>query len=356
MDERVMKKCIGAPIPQWDMAHRLCVSKSMGPEIKDFGTVFCVNSTFMDVAEPSLLDRQWATLGVVMAFCCVGIGPYAYWLTNIRFPYAGGIVGNIFAAFISFVFGNIVFKLGRGLFFGLRYRPIRFHRGVRRLYSTRARRFWAKADEGDVVWECPWTEESIFCLHREPTPYGTKFHIRHYAVDAEGNVTRAFSIGREWDSSEVRLALAQWNYWCKYMNDGPSTLPKPMLFLTRNETPRESFLFSLYDFGMNAPLSMRLLAMPAVLIFTLMRMLANVTCRNPVWPEAVEKMSRVATNDPYLEPRAGTPVGWAETVMAQKRGEYPDDEHARVEGWTGEPDGEVHAAAWLNNPIAMAAR
>ena len=65
---------------------------------------------------------------------------------------------------------------------------------------------------------------------------------------------------------------------------------------------------------------------------------------------------RVAGDAPHAEPRAGTPVGWAETVMAQKRGEYPDDEHARVEGWLGEADGEAHAAAWLDNPTIYAAQ
>ena len=347
MDERVMKKCVGGPVPQWDMNHRLSIKKPAGPEVKDLGTVFCVNSTFMDVAEPSLFDKQWAIMGVVIAFCFSCGGPYIYYFTH-----ANGCI----ALAIVYLFGSIVWRLGGGLFFGLRYKPIRFHREARKLYATRTRRFFSKPGEGDVVWEAPWAEESIFCLHREPTPYGTKFHIRHYTVDDNGNVTRTFSIGREWDSSQIRLVLAQWNYWCKYMNNGPSGLPKPMLFLPRKETPRESFLFSLYNFGMSAPVSMRLLAMPAVLIFTLMRMLANATCRNPVWPEAVWKISPVAENDPYAEPRAGTPVGWAETVTAQRRGEYPDDDHAAAEGWTGESDGEAHAAAWLDSPTTIAAR
>jgi hypothetical protein len=357
MDERLMKKCIGAPIPEWDMAHRLFISRPAGPEIKDLGTIFCVNSAFMDVIEPSFLERQWVILPVVIAFVAIGIGPYLYWLTNIVYPYAGGVLGNIFAAFISFIFGSLVLKLGSGLFLGLRYQPIRFHRETRRLYAIRARRFFAKAGEGDVVWEAPWTDDSIFCLHREDSPFGTVFHIRHYTVDDRGNVTRVFSIGREWSGvAQIRLALAQWNYWCTYMNDGPSKLPKPMLFHTRCETPRESFLFSLYSFGMSAPVFMRMLAMPAVLVFTAMRMLANATCRDPIWPAAVEKISAIDANDPYAEPRAGTPVGWAETVLAQRRGEYPEDANARVDEWGGEPDARLHASAWLDNPTTHAAR
>lgn len=349
-----MQKCIGSPIPEWDRAHRLRINQPAGPEIKDLGTVFSINSTFMDVIDPSFLDRQWVIMAVFIAFLAAGIGPYIYWLTFIRYP-GGGIFEIILSIFASFLFGSIVWNLGRGLFFGLCDRPIRFHRATRKLYAVRNRRFFAKPGEGDVVWEAPWTDDSIFCLHREESPYGTVFHIRHYTVDEQGNVTRVFSIGREWTGSQIRLALAQWNYWCLYMNDGPRDLPKPMLFHTRRETPRESFLFSLYGFGMNVSLFMRLLAMPAILTFTVMRMMANVTCRAPIWPDAIKNLSAVAQDDPYAEPRAGTPVGWGDTVLAQQRGEYLNDAHALVSDWAGEPDGRKHAAAWLENPVAHTA-
>ncbi|MFM0649856.1 hypothetical protein PQR14_36540 [Paraburkholderia bryophila] len=352
MDERLMKKCVGAPIPEWDLAHRLSVSQPVGPEIKDLGTIFCSNSIFMDVIEPSLLDKQWVIMAVVISFVAIGIGPYIYYFTHSDGS-SGDFIMNCIALLAVALFGTLVWRLGRGLFFGLRYEPVRFHRETLKLYAIRSRRFFAKAAEGDIVWEAPWTDDSIFCLHREDTPYGTVFHIRHYTVDNHGNVTRAFSIGREWvGETQVRLALAQWNYWCKYMNDGPYDLPLPMLFHTRHETPRESFLFSLYGFGMSASVFMRVLAMPAVLVFTLMRILANATCRAPIWPQAIENISAVAASDPYAEPRPGRPVGWAETVLAQRRGDYPDDANARVEGWTGNPDGPAYAATWLANPTA----
>ena len=355
MDERLMTKCIGAPIPKWDLAHRLYVDRPAGPEIKDFGTIFEINSTFMDLIEPSFLNKQWLIQAVVIAFLAIGIGPYIYVVTHSRpNPAFWGFMFDCVAALPVALFGTVVWKLGLGPFFGLRFLPVRFHREARKLYAIRARRYSAKAGEGDIVWEAPWTEESIFCLHREQTPYGTVFHIRHYTVDDQGKVTRVFSIGCEWTSGQIRAALAQWNYWCKYMNDGPNGLPLPMLFQTRHETPRESFLFSLYDFGLNASVVFRSLAMPFVLSFTVMRMLANVTCRNPVWPAAIEEISRVAMDDPHAQPCAGTPVGWGETVLAQRRGEYPKDSNARVEGWAGEPDGRQHAAAWLDNSTCAA--
>jgi len=93
-------------------------------------------------------------------------------------------------------------------------------------------------------------------LHKEVTQFGTVYHVRHYALDAEGKVARVFSIGREWTGKpEIEILLAQWNYWCTFMNEGPQALPKPMLFHTERETPRESFLYSLYGFGLTGSLS-----------------------------------------------------------------------------------------------------
>ncbi|MBR8186240.1 hypothetical protein KDW54_28015 [Burkholderia ambifaria] len=354
MDERLMKKCIGMPVPEWDMAHRLSISQPAGPDIQDFGSIFCINSKFMDVIEPSFLEKQWFIAGVVVAFFAMGIGPYIYILTHSDpAPAPWMFVFNCLAILPVILFGPIVWQLGRGLFFALRYRPIRFHRESRKLYAIRARRFSPKQGEGDVVWEAPWTDDSIFCLHREDSPFGMVYHIRHYTVDEQRNVTQVFSIGREWSGKiQAKMALAQWNYWCKYMDSGPNGLPKPMLFHTQHETPREAFLFSLYSFGMRAPVFIRLLMMPMILIFTALRMLANATCRDPIWPESIRDISLVASGDPYTEPRVGTPVGWGDTVLAQQRGEYPDKSRAQVENWTSRADGMAYAEAWLDNPTA----
>ncbi|WP_175704113.1 DUF6708 domain-containing protein [Burkholderia ambifaria] len=354
MDERLMKKCIGMPVPEWDMAHRLSISHPAGPDIQDFGSIFCINSKFMDVIEPSFLEKQWFIAGVVVAFFAMGIGPYIYILTHSDpAPAPWMFVFNCLAILPVILFGSIVWQLGRGLFFALRYRPIRFHRESRKFYAIRARRFSPKQGEGDVVWEAPWTDDSIFCLHREDSPFGTVYHIRHYTVDEQHNVTQVFSIGREWSGKiQVKMALAQWNYWCKYMDSGPNGLPKPMLFHTQHETPREAFLFSLYSFGMRAPVFIRLLMMPMILIFTVMRLLANATCRDPIWPKSVAEISVVPSNDPYAEPRAGTPVGWGDTVLAQQRGEYPNNPKSQVENWVSRADGMAYAEAWLDDPAA----
>ncbi|WP_186157574.1 hypothetical protein [Burkholderia gladioli] len=72
MDERVMKQYIGKPIPEWDAAHRLKIDQQLSSKIQDFGTIFRINSTYMDITEPSFMEKQWFITGVT---CPVIFGP-----------------------------------------------------------------------------------------------------------------------------------------------------------------------------------------------------------------------------------------------------------------------------------------
>ncbi len=148
------------------------------------------------------------------------------------------------------------------------------------------------------------------------------------------------------------MLLGQWNYWCKYMSEGPRDLPKPLLFNAENETPRESFLYALYGTVPNVAAIIRLIVLPVIALFGAMRIIANVTCRNPIWPDAIEKISVISADDAYAEPRASTPVGWAETVLAQRRGDYPDDPYAKVPNWNGEASAKANAIQWLKKTSA----
>lgn len=78
MHELAMKKCIGKPIPEWDAAHRLEIDQSTGPNLQDFGTIFRINSIFMDVIEPSFLEKQWFIFGITISFAAALNGPYIY--------------------------------------------------------------------------------------------------------------------------------------------------------------------------------------------------------------------------------------------------------------------------------------
>jgi len=353
MDERVFRYQAGLPIPEWDMWHRLPIDKLVGPECKDTATTFRINSTYMDVTDQPYRDRQWQAGGVLTA--CLGVAA-PLWLVGymLRHPPEKMVAGLIFPCLVLFLgiiaFGYVAFKFGRDEFFALKRRPIRFNREQQKIYTIRRRRFFAKPGEGDITWEVPWNEKSIFCIHKGSSNNSNCYHIRHYSVDDKGNVVSAFAIGREWEGKAyLEGLLSQWNYWCWYMNRGPADLPKPPLFFSENESIRESFLFCMYDLGMRASATYRIIMMPFILLLTSHRLMALWTCREPIWPKSVEQVSNVAIDDAYNQPRGDTPVGWAETALAQERHDYPYDPKMELDNWHGEKDGAANASLWAED-------
>jgi hypothetical protein len=164
-----------------------------------------------------------------MLTSCVGAAAFlVFAVLMFLHPKASDVKGGLFSlysivlsGFIGFAF--IAVRTGRDEFFALKRRPIRFNRKEQKIYAIRRRCFFAKPGEGDVTWEVPWNADSIFCIHKSDKASDDAYHIRHYEVDAQGNVVRAFAIGRQWEGpEEVEGLLSQWNYWCEYMNYGPA--------------------------------------------------------------------------------------------------------------------------------------
>lgn len=353
MDERIFRFKAGHPIPEWDWQHRLPIKTPVSSECKDSATIFRINSTFMDVSDQSYKDRQWLGGGVLVA--CFGIIASLYHGKNV-IQYSNDTLDNYLVTSLLLVlagilaFGFVAFKYGRDEFFALKRRPIRFNIKKKIIYAIRRRRFFAKPGEGDITWEVPWDDNTIFCIHRGTVEHRPVFQIRHYQLDQNGNVIRAFAIGRKWEEEDgLADLLSQWNYWCWYMNHGPADLPKPLLFFKEKENILESFLFCLYGLGMRASAASRIAMMPFILLMTSHRLIALWTCRDPIWPDAVNKVSVIDPNDPFDEPSGSTPIGWAETAHALDRNEYPEGDKKEMENWSGEKDPTANALLWAKD-------
>lgn len=347
MDESTIRVTKGKPVPHWDALHRLPVDRPVGPDLWDGGTIFRINSVYMDVTEQPFMERQRAALGALLSLAGVGAAYWIYYMTHIMFPRAKGAIPDAMSLIALIFFGRLTYLAGRTVFFSLKSRPIRFNRKAGKIFAIRRRRFFRKAGEGDVVTEVDWHKNSVFCVHRETTNFGRVFHIRCYQVDAQGNVLDAFSIGREWQGEHnLQILLAQWNYWCRFMNEGPEVLPKPMLFIPTRETLSDTFFFSMYTFGFSASGTWRIITMPFTLLFTLLRRLSLATCRQPAWPDSLNEINRVDPGDSFAEPTGQTPVGWAPTIRAQQRGDYPDEATGEVSNWHGSSDGAENAKLW----------
>lgn len=347
MDERIFKAKTGKPVPEWDKAHRLFINKNVAPNCKDTATIFRINSTYMDVSEQPFMIRQWFVGGILTG--CIGIlsGLWTIYRTLTYLPEAADLFFYLIEIVNFFGFGYFVIKFGRDEFFSLKRRPIRFNRHTKTISTIRRRRFFNASTQGDITWNIPWNEKEIFCLHKGITAFGTSYHIRHYQLDENDNVIRAFALGREWAGTAlVEEALAQWNYWCWYMNHGPAELPKPRLFLSEHESPVETFLFCLYDSCTYESAGARIFWLPFTLMLTSFRLLSIHTCRDPIWPPSVEMASLIAPDDPYDQPRGDMPVGWGPTARARDLGTYPIDPKMLMPGWRGEPDPAENAYRW----------
>ena len=352
MDERIFRPKIGRPIPKWDLDHRLSITEPVGPICKEEMTTYRVNSTFMDVSDQPNSTRQWSGGGGFHCFLGVLFAVWMFYIMNFipkksTISFEQHFIGTILSCFVFVGFAYAAVKYAGDEFFALKRRPIRFNRKTRMIYAIRHRRFGLRPGEGDITWQAPWNEESIFCIHKGNTLEGTTYHIRHYTVDTNGNVLRAFAIGREWiGETSLEGALAQWNYWCWFMNKGPAELPAPILYLSEHEDMRESFLYCMFDFGFQTAPTIRLSIMPVILLMTGYRLFAMWTCRDPVWPREVLMVSGIDENDPYDQPRGKTPVGWAVTILApggRRRDVMP---LRRIDEWAGEQDEARNASLW----------
>ena len=356
MDERVFASAVGMPVPEWDLRHRLPIDRPVGPEVRDTGTIFRINSTFMDVTDQPYQSRQ--NLGAfTFALACIVLieGAVATMMWTTTSPAPDIITLFVIAIICGFMawFARLAFRFGRDEFFALKRRPIRFNRGRQTIQAVRRRRFLAKPGEGDETWEAAWDAESIFCVHANHRQGVLNYHIRHYVVDAQGNVLRAFSIGREWyGNANLPGLLSQWNYWCEYMNHGPENLPKPPLYFSECETAEETFLFCLYHMCPDDGAVIRILHMPFIAVLAAVRLLSIWTCRDPVWPKAIEAVSSVAS-DAYAEPAGATPVGWGPTAVARESGTWPREDKRAQKNWRGEPDAIKNAMLWAEESAPL---
>ncbi len=360
MDERISPPKIGKPIPDWDQNHRLSISDPVGPECFEFATTYRINSTFMDVTDQPNMIRQWTVCGTLACFPGM-LGSAWGCLLILRLhavhPYSlAGLVISLAIPVTGLVgFLAVLVRYAKEDFFALTRRPVRFNRKTRTIYAIRCRRSFAPPEMGDVTWEVPWNSDAVFCIHKVATMDAPTYHIRHYTLDEDGKVLRAFAIGREWIGDKGLAALlAQWNYWCRYMNRGPQDLPPPSLYLSEHEDLRESFLYCLYGFGLGFGPAIRIILMPLFLPMAFSRALAIWTCRAPVWPRHVELACQVEPDDPYDMPNADTPVGWAETILSTPNEIQTGVKHPMPD-WEGDANAAIVASMWAaDNPPDLA--
>jgi hypothetical protein len=354
MDERIFPSKCGKPIPEWDSNHRLPIDGNVGPVMADDGTIFRVNSSYMDVSDEPFCARQWIGAATFIALIAGMVGLFFSMLPYLHDRLdSAHISGSLSLLAVTvptmFGFGYLTFHTGRDEFFSLTRRTIRFHYREKKMFLIRRRRFFQKPGEGDFCWEVPWSDQTIFCVHKGKKNGFNNYQIIGYVLDEAGCVERAFAIGKDWlGALGLEYLLAQWNYYCAYMNNGPTGIPAPMLFLSEREDIRESFLHCVYEMGHTTNIMFRILLMPVFLGLTFFRVLSLATCREPIWPAEVDRVCSSHDSDIHAQPAGNTPIGWAATVHAQSRNEYPHFPRVELIGWSGQSESK-NAELWAED-------
>jgi hypothetical protein len=351
MDYRTSLAKIGEPVPKWDLAHRLPISGWVGPDCRDDSTIFRLNSTFMEVSEQCHLIRQNYACVILMTLLMPMSMVFVIYSLLPIFGKNGWSTGDIsfMCAMVSWFLGSLffVFNLGRKEFFSSTRYSARFNRANKKIYASVRAAKNSKTEKGcDPIVEFDWDEKSIFCIHRDYDD-GFCYWIRCYRVDTNGNVEGAADLGNDWSGYRgLEKLLAQWNYWCWYMNKGPEDLPRPKIFLPEVESIRECYMCCGSGISfIDCPIVWMLFT-PFSFIFTISRFISMTTCSPPRWPADIIKKCAIFPNDPFDEPTGSTPVGWYAAKLAVGPGTYFDAKWKMISDWTGEPDAKKNAYIW----------
>jgi hypothetical protein len=179
-------------------------------------------------------------------------------------------------------------------------KPIRFNRVDRTIYAFRHN------GPGGVL-SVPWDSAFLYVERKPKAGLGGTAPrvVRCLVLDDKGLVVDTFSIGKRvvlaFDESSpagqqvMEELYRDFEYYRRFMEDGPSSVPSVAELLPTEVSFRNSLRMQFEDvpdiLNSGHPLLWLLLAVTALpsLIQATVHYLAQLTCREPVWPEAVER-------------------------------------------------------------------
>ncbi|MBA9848083.1 MULTISPECIES: DUF6708 domain-containing protein [Ralstonia] len=325
LPQSIYAKQKGKPLGEWEMQNRLYIDQPALERAEELGNVYRIDSTYLEIIDDAQDQIQIIGLGGIffLAFTALALAWSGMWISG---PFTQSaevvaqsgywfwtILGAITGLAVAVVFGALDYKVMRRNLFTLKRRPIRLNRKTRRIYAIRTK-------DPDGIWEVPWSNDEFFCIGKRKVG-GLKraydmYDVRHYTLDAQGNVVRAFVLGQM--VFTVKQAQLQWEYFRRYMQDGPANLPEPRRFWAPRESFWEGYRICRRDkFPELFEQLSDLILWPFGLLEATCRWLILVTCSDPVWPAEIEAACKPEPNDPYARPYADDFVGFASGPYGQ---------------------------------------
>jgi hypothetical protein len=294
-------------VTEKEASSRLDVSKPVVEEPKSSGTVFKVTDSFLEVCDGLHREKGWGLLAFVtggsLALCLFGV---CLWLLT-DMPSAIREKGQAWViywwitplAIVTLCLFALTVRLLLVDCFNYTRKPIRLNRFNRTIYAFRHN------GPGGVL-SVPWDSAFLYVERKPKAGLGGTAPrvVRCLVLNDKGLVVDTFSIGKRvvlaFDESsaagqQVMEELYQdFEYYRRFMEEGPSSVPPVAELLSTEVSFRNSLRMQFEDvpdiLNSGHPLLWLLLAVTALpsLIQATVHYLAQLTCREPVWPEEVE--------------------------------------------------------------------
>jgi hypothetical protein len=308
---------LNRPATDAEVSSRLQLDRPCAGAAKSSGTVFTATDTYLEVCDGLYREKGWGLLvfstaglmalaGTVMfLWMATDISPVIREKGQAEFAFWG--FGTL--AVVALCLFALTVRLLLVDCFNYTRKPVRFNRADRTIYAFRHN------GPGGVL-SVPWDSAFLY-VERKPRAglAGTAPRVvRCLVLDGKGLVVNTFSIGkravlafdeRSRAGQQVMEELYQdFEYYRRVMDEGPSSVPPVAELLPTEVSFRNSLQMQFDDvpdiLKSGHPLLWLLLAVTALpsLIQATMHYLAQLTCREPVWPEAVERACTPTATEP----------------------------------------------------------
>ncbi|WP_081087241.1 DUF6708 domain-containing protein [Burkholderia pseudomultivorans] len=257
------------------------------------------NETYMEVADSKYMRRGFG--GMVFTLMELPVLFIAYYaMIDLILNYdkienlPGAIVASLFACIIGTPLVALIGYQWKQDMWDYTYKPIRLVRSLRKVYV-----FQHNGPGG--VWSLDW-DKLVFCLKKG----GLNWGVLGYLPDGNGRVTHAFYLGAVLPVHPNGIGpdeplLAHWEYFRRYMEEGPQKVPVPELLLPI-ENRREPFLYGVYRlWQMFGPFA--ILFAPITTLAGIFRWVAMRMSRMPRWPAEVDAVCPVMPDDATVQPK-----------------------------------------------------
>ena len=305
---------LNRPVTDAEAASRLRVDKPSVDAGKSSGTVFKATDTCLELCDGLYREKGWGLLAFSTAGLMALAGTIMFlWMATDISP---AIRESGQTEFVVWGFGSLaivslcLFALTVRLLlvdcFNYTRKPIRFNRLNRTIYAFRHN------GPGGVL-SVPWDSAFLY-IERKPKAGlgGTAPRVvRCLVLNDKGLVVNTFSIGKYIDLAFDENSPAgqkvmgelykDFEYYRRFMEEGPSSVPPVAEFLSTEVSFRNALKLQFDGASdlMNSgnPVMWLLMVAAAIPTFILAVAyhLAQLTCREPVWPEEIERACTPAT-------------------------------------------------------------